>query len=85
MAQFNKAAGTTLPEHEADTLGGILLHAFGELPGEGDTITIDDTVYTGLAVTGHRIDRVRARAAAPPGAGGPDADAPATEAADGEA
>lgn len=52
--------GLALPEEEAyDTLAGLVLHAAGELPGQGEVIERPPFRYTIVQVEGSRIGLVR--------------------------
>ncbi|MBI2568540.1 MAG: HlyC/CorC family transporter [Candidatus Schekmanbacteria bacterium] len=56
--RFSEATGIALPREPAETLGGLLLHEFGELPPEGSCVIIDDHMYTVLKMQKRRIGRV---------------------------
>ncbi|GGW75844.1 CNNM family magnesium/cobalt transport protein CorC [Alteromonas halophila] len=43
--EFNSFFETTFSEEEADTIGGIVLKAFGHMPATNDEITIDDIQF----------------------------------------
>jgi CBS domain containing-hemolysin-like protein len=51
-----------LPEGDYDTVGGLLYSRFGDVPARGETVTIDDLVFTVEQLDGHRITRVRVHA-----------------------
>jgi putative hemolysin len=59
--RFNEAFGTALPDEEWDTVAGLLLHAFGRLPGRGDEIVISGLVFTVERLKGVRIVEVGVR------------------------
>lgn len=61
IRQFNDLVGGDFPDHSAETLGGILLNTFGELPSEGVKIGLGNADFTVLSVQGQRISKVRAR------------------------
>ena len=46
IEDFNEAFDTGFSDEEFDTIGGILLQAFGGFPDVGDSVTIDDLVFT---------------------------------------
>lgn len=48
-----------------DTVGGLALKAFGNIPSEGDTTTYHDIEITATRVKGHRVRRVRVRKLTP--------------------
>ncbi|HET7313201.1 HlyC/CorC family transporter [Salinisphaera sp.] len=39
--EFNRYFGTDFSDDEFDTLGGLVMHEFGHMPGRGETTTID--------------------------------------------
>jgi magnesium and cobalt transporter len=41
LDEFNEFFKTGYDTHEADTIGGIILHAFGHMPSRGETIDIE--------------------------------------------
>ena len=41
LDEFNEFFNTNYDTQEADTIGGIILHAFGHMPSRGETIDID--------------------------------------------
>ena len=57
LEDFNQAFGCNLSgaEMEMETLGGFVLHAFGELPAEGDSTQVDDLLFTASRVAQNRI------------------------------
>jgi putative hemolysin len=57
--ELNEALGITLPEDVADSLGGLLYDAIGDVPDVGDTKEIDGLTFEVLTVERQRIDRVR--------------------------
>jgi CBS domain containing-hemolysin-like protein len=57
--ELNEALGLELPEDVADSLGGLLYDAIGDVPGVGDTKEIDGLSFTVLSVERQRIDQVR--------------------------
>lgn len=48
-----------------DTVAGLALRAFGNIPSEGDTTTYHDIEITATRVKGHRVRRVRVRKLTP--------------------
>ena len=58
VADFNKKMGTKLIGHNVDTLGGFLLHHYGELPCRETLIRIDDLSFTVKSVKNNRISEV---------------------------
>ena len=55
ISQFNQELGIRLDESEFETVGGLVLHAFGELPEEGANVNLDELVFTVQTVEGNRI------------------------------
>lgn len=55
VRQFNDLVGDYLDVDGAETVGGILLNQFGEIPQEGSTMRIGDLVFTLKSVVGHRM------------------------------
>ena len=58
LEQFNELVGTAFDDDEVETIGGILLNEFGELPPEGTRIEIGEHSFTILSLSHHRIDDV---------------------------
>lgn len=45
LDDFNERFNTTFNEEEADTIGGIVLHAFGHMPERGECIELDGLMF----------------------------------------
>ncbi|SEA62063.1 HlyC/CorC family transporter [Alkalimonas amylolytica] len=45
LDEFNTHFGSHFNEEEADTIGGIVLHAFGHMPERGETIELDGLLF----------------------------------------
>ncbi|MEE2022777.1 MULTISPECIES: HlyC/CorC family transporter [Alkalimonas] len=45
LDEFNNHFGSHFNEEEADTIGGIVLHAFGHMPERGETIELDGLLF----------------------------------------
>ncbi|MDX3773660.1 transporter associated domain-containing protein [Chromatiaceae bacterium AAb-1] len=45
LDEFNETFGTAFDEEDADTIGGIVLHAFGHLPTKGETIELQGLIF----------------------------------------
>jgi putative hemolysin len=76
IAQFNEKLDAHMEEGGLETVGGRVLHAFGELPDAGEEIFLDGFAFRVEAVEGNRIKTLSVRATAPgekgaatPGAG----------------
>lgn len=84
IKQFNELLGRNLVDDSAETVGGLLLERFGEVPEEGSTTEIDGIGFTVVSVSGHRMGQIIADISAgvsPPSpaaalAGPPPEDAP---------
>jgi putative hemolysin len=65
LAQFNEQLGqgaaVRLDGSEFETIGGLLLHEFGELPEVGTEIAVNDLVFTVHALEGNRIQTLSVR------------------------
>jgi Mg2+/Co2+ transporter CorC len=51
--------GTDLSDQWGETIGGVLLHHFGELPSKGSTLELSDLKFTVADVGENRIRRIR--------------------------
>lgn len=58
LRQFNALLGTDFDDDEVETIGGVLLNEFGELPPEGSRIVVGAHVFTVLSLDHHRIENV---------------------------
>jgi CBS domain containing-hemolysin-like protein len=58
--QFNREFDTQLPTDKADTLAGLVLRKFGELPPEGAGVVVSGWEFTVTSVTENRISEVKA-------------------------
>ena len=63
VAEFNRKYHTTLETAHGDTLNGLLIHQFGELPSPRVCITIGEVNFTVLKVEDNRITEVLAQSA----------------------
>jgi CBS domain containing-hemolysin-like protein len=61
LADFNAALNLSLPTQEVDTVGGLVLNLFGELPREGDSVTFEGLTFQVLRMKGLRILELRVR------------------------
>jgi len=77
VRQFNRWIGANLESDSVETIGGLLLHAFGELPSEGKSIVVGGHEFTVVSVLRQRIAMVTVEAAqGQSGAGEPVANEP---------
>ncbi|GAB60412.1 HlyC/CorC family transporter [Rheinheimera nanhaiensis] len=45
LDEFNETFGTSFDEEDADTIGGIVLHAFGHMPERGESIELNGLTF----------------------------------------
>ncbi len=55
IADFNEQFGTTFPDDEVDTIGGLVLRSFGRLPKRGDVTAIGDLRFRVLRADSRRL------------------------------
>jgi len=58
LHNFNALVGTQFDDEEVETIGGILLNEFGELPPEGASIVIGAHAFTVMSLENHLIQDV---------------------------
>ena len=58
IAEFNQEMGSELSVEWGETIGGLLLHHYGELPPEGDRVEIDGFRFRVIEVEENRIKTV---------------------------
>lgn len=58
LDDFNQHFKTSLSEGDLETLGGLVLHAFGELPSEGETIDMKEFRFTASKVARNRLEEL---------------------------
>lgn len=63
VRQFNRWVGADLESETAETIGGLLLHAFSELPSEGRSIVVGGLEFTIVSVARQRIAEITVRPA----------------------
>jgi magnesium and cobalt transporter len=66
IADFNEQFGTTLPDDEFDTVGGLVLRAFGRLPKRGETTTMEGLRFRVLRADSRRLHTLQVERLAPP-------------------
>jgi magnesium and cobalt transporter len=59
LADINEVLGLKFPGEEFDTIGGLVLNLFGELPREGDSISYEGLTFQVLRKKGTRILELR--------------------------
>lgn len=58
---FNKAFGTRFNDEEVDTIGGLVMQAFGHLPARGEIITIDGYMFKITMADSRKIIQVQVK------------------------
>lgn len=61
VEDFNEAFAVAFDEESFDTVGGVVLHAFGHLPARGEQVLIDNLDFTVLAGDSRRVKLLRVR------------------------
>ncbi len=61
IENFNREFGGTLDEDEVETIGGLILSVYGELPPEGVSVTAGELEFTVVNVEHNRIQEVMVR------------------------
>jgi magnesium and cobalt transporter len=64
IADFNQVFGTSLPDDEYDTVGGMVIHRFGRLPKRGESIAVDGLKVTVLRADSRRLYTLQVERAA---------------------
>ncbi|WP_159566519.1 CNNM family magnesium/cobalt transport protein CorC [Budvicia diplopodorum] len=60
IEEFNEIFSTTFSDEEVDTIGGLIMQAFGHLPSRGEIITIDGYQFKVAMADSRRIIQVHA-------------------------
>ena len=55
VADFNSRFGSRLPDDAVDTVGGLVVHAFGRLPKRGETVAIGEFRFRIVRADSRRI------------------------------
>jgi len=58
LDDFDQRFATAFEVQDVETIGGLVLNKFGELPGEGDYVVIDDYRFTVSRVAQNRITKL---------------------------
>jgi magnesium and cobalt transporter len=66
IADFNEQFGTAFPDDEFDTVGGLVLRAFGRLPKRGETTTMKGLRFRVLRADSRRLYTLQVERIAPP-------------------
>jgi magnesium and cobalt transporter len=70
IEDFNEAFGTRFEDEEYDTVGGLVLKAFGRMPERGESVTVGGLRFEVLHADGRRVHLLRVDASGPPAASG---------------
>jgi len=65
VADFNARFGSQLADDAVDTVGGLVVHAFGRLPKRGDTVTIGEWRFRIVRADSRRIHTLQVERIAP--------------------
>ena len=65
IADFNQQFGTTFPDDEFDTVGGLVLRAFGRLPKRGEATTMEGLRFRVLRADSRRLHTLQIERIAP--------------------
>ena len=55
IADFNERFGTSFPDEDFDTVGGLVVARFGRLPKRGESIVIDDFTFQVLRADSRKV------------------------------
>ena len=66
VVDFNEHFETTFGDDEFDTIGGLVLHAFGRLPKRGETVTMEGLRFRVLRADSRRLHTLQVERIAPP-------------------
>src|SRR5471030_465164 len=61
IEDFNDIFGTHFSDEEVDTIGGLVMQAFGHLPARGETIEIDGYIFKVAMADSRRIIQVHVK------------------------
>ena len=66
IAEFNDKFGSDLSDEEFDTVGGLVLKAFGRLPKRGETTTVDKFRFRVVRADSRRLYTLQVEKLSPP-------------------
>src|SRR5437763_2211710 len=66
IADFNAHFGTSFEDEEFDTVGGLVLQAFGRLPKRGESIALEGLRFRVLRADSRRLHTLQVERVAPP-------------------
>ena len=61
IEEFNEFFDTDFSDEEVDTVGGLVMHAFGHLPKRGETVTLKEFVFKVIHADRHRLLQLQVR------------------------
>jgi putative hemolysin len=61
LDEFNAQLGVSIPQEDADTIGGHVFHLFGKLPKRGESVSAHGLSFTIEHIKGTRILEIRVR------------------------
>lgn len=67
LDEFNDSFGTDFDEEDADTIGGIVLHAFGHMPAKGETIELQNLTFKVSKANSRRLMQLQVICGKTPG------------------
>ena len=59
IADFNRHFGGNLPDHAADTVGGLVINRFGRVPRRGESVGIEDLRFMVLRADSRQVHLLR--------------------------
>ena len=68
---LNELFDVNIEDEDYDTVGGLVYHILGKMPGAGDSLSVDGLDLQVLSVMGRRIKKVRVSRRAEPAPAGP--------------
>ena len=60
IEDFNQHFATTYPSDDYDTIGGLIIHEFGQVPAPGDAVTLGPYVFRVLSSDSRRLTLLQA-------------------------
>lgn len=77
LESFDSEFETELAQSDADTVAGLILHSYGELPPEGTDLALDGLVFTVTRIENNRVKEAMVRRKREPVANEPETEEPA--------
>jgi magnesium and cobalt transporter len=69
ITAVNEAFGTVLPNHEFDSIGGLVAHELGRVPRRGESVTVGELVFNVMLTRGGAVRWFKVTRAPAPEAG----------------